>query len=161
MNEYPLPAFRFKIDFYVGTEGASNFGDSKPICSGAFAECTGLEAVMEPRSIRVGGTNYGETQRAGRVSFGTVILKRGVAKTRDLWKWFELVGNGAYAFRLDAEVSLLGFGDSEGLDTNHSWYLMNALPTKFKAADFVATAQEVALEELHFVHEGMYHFHAD
>jgi len=161
MSEYPLPAFRFKVNFYVATERASNLGDSKPICSGAFSECTGLEATMEPRAIRAGGANYGEIQRAGRVSFGTVILKRGVARTRDLWKWFELVATGAYAYRLDAEVSLLDFGDSEGLDTDHSWYLWNALPTKFKAADFVATAQEVGIEELHFVHEGMYHLYAD
>lgn len=161
MSEYPLPAFRFKVDFYVATPDASNLGESKPVCSGAFAECSGLEAVMETRAIRVGGQNYGEVQRAGRVSFATVILKRGVAKTRDLWKWFELVGTGGYAFRLDAEVSLLGFGDEDGLETNHSWYLLNALPTKFKAADFVATSTDVGIEELHFVHEGMYHFHDD
>ena len=161
MSDYPLPGFRFKVEFFVATENASNLGSSKPICSGAFAECSGLEASMETRAIRVGGNNFGEIQRAGRVSFGTVILKRGVSTTRDLWKWFELVGTGAYAYRLDAMISLLDFGDSEGWSTNHSWYMLNALPNKFKAADFVATSNEVGVEELHFVHEGMYHLYDD
>ncbi len=158
--QYPLPVFRFKVDFYVATEDAPNFMDAKPVCSGAFAECSGLEANMEARAIRVGGQNYGEVQRAGQVSFATVILKRGISTTRDLWKWFELVGTGSYAYRLDAEISVRDFGDDDGSKTNHSWYLLNAIPTKFKAADLVANSPDVGIEELHFVHEGMHHFYA-
>jgi hypothetical protein len=33
--------------------------------------------------------------------------------------------------------------------------MRNALPTKFRAATYDATAREVGVEELHFVHEGL------
>ena len=65
----PLHAFRYHISIRR---------DSAEICNGAFAECTGLEATMEPKVIKAGGANYGATQRPGTVSFATVVLKRGM-----------------------------------------------------------------------------------
>jgi phage tail-like protein len=154
--DYPLPIFRFRVRFTVATEN-SGVGGERLLCGGAFSECSGLEASMEPKAIKAGGHNYGEFQRAGRVSFATVILKRGVTRNRDLWKWFELMGNGAYAYRLNAEIILLDF-DRDGQETPvMSWRMRNALPTRFRAADFNATSTQVAIEELHFVHEGLTH----
>lgn len=154
--DYPLPVFRFKVRFTVATEKSGVSGE-RLLCGGAFSECSGLEATMEPKSIKAGGNNYGEYQRAGRVNFSTVILKRGVTQNRDLWNWFHLVGNGAYAYRLKAEVTLLDF-DHNGKETPVMvWQMLNALPTKFKAADFNSTFTQVAIEELHFVHEGLIH----
>ena len=156
--DYPLPAFRFRVDFYVSTPKGQKKGEQKLLCRGAFSECSGLEATMEPKSIKVGGINYGQIQRAGRVSFATVILRRGLASNRDLWTWFDLVANGAYAYRLDAEVSLLDFQPTEKPAVIMTWKMRNALPTKFKTADFNARGgSEVAIEELHFVHEGLTH----
>ena len=112
---------------------------------------------MEPKAIHAGGHNYGAIHRAGRVNFATVILKRGVTKNRDLWTWFHLVNNGAYAYRLNAEITMLDF-DHDGTGTPvMAWTLKNALPTKFKAADFSSTFSQAAIEELHFVHEGLFH----
>ncbi|MCJ8500109.1 phage tail protein [Desulfatitalea alkaliphila] len=154
--DYPLPVFRFEVRFTVATANAGVSGE-RLLCGGAFSECSGLEATMEPKAIKAGGNNYGEFQRAGRVSFATVILKRGVTANRDLWQWFKLVSTGAYAFRLKAEVTLFDF-DLEGQPTPvMAWEMRNALPTKFKAADFNATFSQVAIEELHFVHEGLIH----
>lgn len=156
--DYPLPVFRFRVDFYVNTPNAPNQGDQKRLCRGAFSECTGLEATMEPKSIKVGGQNYGQVQRAGRVNFATVILRRGISSNRDLWTWFELVANGGYAYRLDAEVSLLDFKSEKEPSVIMTWRMHNALPTKFKTADFNAKAgSDVGIEELHFVHEGLTH----
>ena len=150
--DYPLPLFRFRVRFTVATENSGVSGE-RLLCGGAFSECSGLEATMEPKAIKAGGQNYGEFQRAGRVNFSTVILKRGVTKNRDLWQWFQLVGNGAYAFRLRAEVTLLDFDEKAVM----TWKMINALPTKFKAADFNSTFTQAAIEELHFVHEGLVH----
>jgi len=156
--DYPLPAFRFRVDFYVSTPKGRSKGAQKLLCRGAFSECSGLEATMEPKSIKVGGQNYGQVQRAGRVNFATVILRRGLASNRDLWTWFDLVGKGAYAYRLDAEVSLLDFQPTERPAVIMSWQMRHALPTKFKTADFNAKGGgDVAIEELHFVHEGLTH----
>jgi hypothetical protein len=35
--------------------------------------------------------------------------------------------------------------------------MKKALPTKFKTADYNATFNQIAIEELHFVHEGLTH----
>lgn len=154
--DYPLPVFRFRVKFTVSTENSSLSGE-RLLCGGAFSECSGIEATMEPKAIKAGGHNYGEFQRAGRVNFSTVILKRGITKNRDLWSWFQLIGNGAYAYRLKAEVTLLDF-DKKGRETPVMvWQMLNALPTKFKAADFNSTFTQTAIEELHFVHEGLIH----
>lgn len=147
-----LHVFRFEITFkrVVGGSGAVT------VCSGAFSECTGLEATMEPKVIKAGGANYGATQRAGQVSFATVVLKRGMTSTRDLFHWFQLVGGGTYACRLAAEIAMQ---DGTG-KTVLTWGLDRCLPVKFKAADLNAKGTDIGIEELHLAHEGLRLFHA-
>lgn len=141
----PLHVFRFHVSFKGEGKG------DVPLCSGAFAECTGLEATMEPKVIKAGGANYGAVQRAGPVTFATVVLKRGMTSTRDLWKWFQLVAGGAYAVRLSADIAMQ---DASG-GTVLTWGLDRALPVKFKAADLNARGTEIGVEELHLAHEGL------
>ena len=149
----PLHAFRFHVGFtravLRGAAGAP--GGAVNICSGAFAECTGLEATMEPKVIKEGGANYGAAQRAGPVTFATVVLKRGMTSTRHLWDWFALVAGGASPWRLDARIEMR---DTAGVAVL-AWHLDNALPVKFKAADLNAKGSEIGVEELHLAHEGL------
>lgn len=148
----PLHVFRFHIRFHRDGLGSGGGRDEVPLCSGAFAECTGLEATMEPKVIKAGGKNYGAAQRAGPVSFATVVLKRGMTSTRDLWQWFQLVAGRAYAVRLSAEIEMQ---DASGAPAV-TWRLARALPVKFKAADLNARGTEVGVEELHLAHEGLF-----
>src|SRR5262245_11223257 len=102
----PLHVFRFEIEF-TETKLDGKAGSRLPLCRGAFSECTGLEATMEPKVIKEGGRNYCAAQRAGQVTFATVILKRGITEARSLWQWFELVNKtGAYAYRINATIYL-------------------------------------------------------
>lgn len=163
---YPLHVFRFHIDFVKdpfqldtvsgGTRiptGEQSKSGKVLLCSGAFSECTGLEATMEPKVIKEGGRNYGVHQRVGRVTFGTVILKRGITTTRDLWKWFRLVtSENAYAFRLAAQITVKDIADTPVM----MWTLDKVLPVKFKGADLNAKGTEVGIEELHLAHEGLH-----
>jgi phage tail-like protein len=146
----PLHVFRFQVDFETDAIGSSG-GSPVVLCSGAFSECNGLEATMEPKVIKEGGRNYGVIQRSGPVTFATVILKRGMTKTRDLHHWFELVGNGSYGYRLAATITMF---DTTGKGVL-SWKLEKALPVKFKAADLNAKNTEIGIEELHLAHEGL------
>ena len=156
MNGSPLHVFRFRIDFYADYVDVGDPEGFIPVCSGQFSECSGIEATMEPKAIREGGRNYGDHQRAGRVTFGTVILKRGVTPSQHLWKWFNLVAGGKSAIRLHARLVHLGMGqDPASRSGVLEWQMRNALPTKFRAATYDATAREVGVEELHFVHEGL------
>lgn len=147
----PLHVFRFHVTFKQDALRGEPSNSAVPLCSGAFAECTGLEATMEPKVIRAGGANYGGAQRSGPVSFGTVVLKRGMTSTRDLWQWFQMVAGGGYAMRLSAEIAMQ---DSAG-ETVVTWGLARALPVKFKAADLNARGTEIGVEELHLAHEGL------
>jgi phage tail-like protein len=169
----PVLGLRFRVDFVETPLGqkAAPQGD-KPasptsICQGTFSECSGLEAVMEPRAINEGGRNYGSAQRAGRVTFGTVVLKRGLTNNEDLWKWWKLVTDGKYAYRTTATITLLvpdtssdsraggSTHQTNALKDDRKWRLINCLPTKIRAPDFNASSTQVAIEELQLVHEGL------
>jgi len=154
LNETPVPVFRFLVEFTedpIDTSSGPGAGDV-PLCAGAFSDCTGLEATMEPKVIKEGGRNYGPVQRAGQVTFATVILKRGVTSTRDLWRWFDLInGQAKYAYRLQATITMFAVDGSGVL----SFYLEKAMPVKFRVSDLNARGTEVAIEELHLVHEGL------
>jgi phage tail-like protein len=146
----PLHVFRFHVHFLE--DPFSGSGGERPLCSGAFSDCTGLEATMEPKVIKEGGANYGPSQRVGPVTFATVVLKRGVTRTRDLWNWFDVVNrSGKYAYRLAAIINM---HDSAG-EAVLAWRLDRALPVKFKAADLNAKGSEIGIEELHLAHEGL------
>jgi phage tail-like protein len=148
----PYHVFRFEVEFdRAAVQGSAAGRGAVALCAGAFSECTGLEATMEPKVIKEGGRNYGAAQRMGQITFATVVLKRGMTKNRDLWRWFWTVGQGGYALRLNATVVMR----DEGGDEVMAWQLLRALPVKFKAADLNARGTEVGIEELHIAHEGL------
>ena len=152
---YPLPVFRFHVEFRRQPLGGRGPGGAVPICAGSFSDCTGLEATMEPKTIKAGGANYGSAQRPGPVTFATVVLKRGMTTTRDLWKWFSHVHEqGKYALRLHVTIKA---ANHNGNLNAPAWTaeLERALPVKFKAADLNARGQEIGIEELHLIHEGL------
>lgn len=148
----PYHVFRFHVEFH-GDLLPGRQGDTDPVvvAHGAFSHCSGLEATMEPKVVRVGGRNWGAVQRPGHVSFSTVVLRRGVTSTQDLWSWFELVAGGAYHVRRAARITLMDHAGKPRL----AWLLSRALPVKFKAADLDASSNEVGVEELHLAHEGL------
>ena len=87
------------------------------------------------------------------MSFGTVVLKRGITQTQDMWRWGEVfAAEGAYAHRMTVSITLQdGFGDAK-----LRWRLERAMPVKFKTADLNGRGTEVGIEELHLAHEGLF-----
>jgi len=149
----PIGLFNFHVSFSRDDVDGAGGSEDVALCKGAFAEVSGLEATMEPRAIREGGHHWGAHQRPGPVSFATVVFKRGITRSRDLWWWFELMGSGTFAARLRAQVQILDAAGSPVM----AWTLRRALPVKFKCADLNARATDVGVEELHIVHEGLEH----
>ena len=151
-TEFPLHVFNFEVEFVETRLTVDMAAQAVSVCKGAFAECTGLEATMEPKVIKAGGANYGAYQRVGQVSFATVVLKRGMTRARDLFKWFELTtASGAYTYRMDVSIRMR---DAQG-NPVVSWHLDKAMPVKFKAADLNAKGSDIGIEELHLAHEGL------
>jgi len=163
--EAPLHVFRFSLSFAdAPLPHASGQGAGPEIKDVGFSECTGLEATMEPKVIKEGGRNYGAAQRAGPVTFSTVILKRGMVRNLTLWRWFtEAANQGRFARRRDVVITLHDTTQpvtgSASAETPYraviSWQLKRALPIKLKTADLNAKATEVGVEELHLAHEGL------
>ncbi|MCB1850732.1 MAG: phage tail protein [Gammaproteobacteria bacterium] len=156
--------FRFKVSLY-------HSDSNELLCAGYFSEVTGFEITMEPKAIREGGRNWGEHQRSGPTKFAPMTLKRGVTSVNDLWAWFDITTRqNFYGYRLHGEITLLGNpstkplgGSGKGAHAGQSvtenpvlvWKLSGVLPTKFKGPDLNATANQVAIEELQLVHEGI------
>jgi len=151
-----LTLFRFRVDFHKTSLDDPTSGAAEKICSGRFSEVTGFEASMEPHTITEGGRNWGEVQRAGKTTFATLVLKRGMTDDRGLWTWFQGVAGGGFAYRLNARVVMLGADQDTDDGTGQlRWEFANCLPIKLKAADLSATSTEIGIEELHLNHEGM------
>jgi phage tail-like protein len=150
--EVPLHVFRFKVEFKEAPIGDA-VGSAANLVDGYFSEVTGLDATMEPKVIQVGGMNYGVVQRPGRVTFSTVILRRGITTRRHLWQWFELVNvTAAYKHRLQVTITLQNNAGEPQL----KWVLERAMPIRFKSPDLNAIGgTEVGIEELHLAHEGL------
>ena len=155
----PFPGFAFFVAFPPSGGGDFvPFGGLDKAITGGFSEVTGLEATMEPKVIKEGGRNYGPLQRAGPVSFATVVLKRGVVRSRPLWAlWSMFAGvdgatNGGWGptGRADVTISLIAAGEAV-----LGWRLRNAMPVKFRVGDLSARGTEVAIEEIHLAHEGL------
>ena len=148
----PLHVFRFQVDFFTDSLSDDASHEQFPVCSGAFAECTGLEATMEPKTIREGGRNYGAAQRAGGTTFSTVVLKRGISSNQNLYQIFNSVSTGYFAPRMQVTINLFDNDGSAVL----AWQLDRAMPIKYKFADFNARNTEIGIEELHLAHEGLW-----
>lgn len=138
--------YRFQVALYSG--------EGQLLCRGAFSEVTGLEGSMSPKTYKEGGRNWGEVQLAGPVSFAPVVLKRGVTEIADLWNWFDATTRQAnYGLRYTGTIEV--FDPDRPERPALVWTLTNALPTKFKGPDLSATGNQVAVEELTLVHEGL------
>jgi phage tail-like protein len=148
-----LHVFRFQVEFRADSLDGKGSNDELNVCNGAFAECTGLEATMEAKTIKEGGRNYGAAMRAGPTTFGTVVLKRGISDNQMLFSIFNKVATGTFAPRLQVTVRIL---NHDGTDVARSWQLQRAMPVKFKFADLNARGAEVGIEELHLAHEGLF-----
>lgn len=156
--------FRFRVSFsnqfvppQPGTRTPDvNFGPAR--CRGEFSEVSGLEMTTTPKTLKEGGRNWGEVQLSAPVTFPNLVLKRGVTRDTELWEWFRfLYQTGVYAYRADCRIEVKETEPgANGEDrVRMRWVARNCLPVKLKASDLSATANAVAIEELHLAHEGL------
>jgi len=118
---------------------------------GSFRECAGLSAdgnVVEYRE----GTDIPRTARKliGLQTYSNVTLKRGYTTNTELWDWHQNIVNGI-TDRRHGSVILM---DEQHKDVMR-WSIENAWVKKIDAPTFNATANEVAVESVELVHEGL------
>jgi phage tail-like protein len=141
---YPFTAFNFAVEIEVP-------GVTTQVCSGAFAECDGLEMTMDVKTVREGGNNTQQLRLTGPVNYGTLTLKRGMTPNFDLWQWFAtLYEPGQGGVRGTAKVVV--FAEDGGTERVH-FVLTGCVPVKLKAPALNAKDGMVAIEELQVAYE--------
>ena len=120
-----------------------------------FRECSGLDSSQDPIDYREGDQG-GQTARKipGMVKHSNIILKWGITDDSELWDWRKKVMDGKprEEYLQNCSIILL---DHDGVNELVRWNLINAWPSKWTGPTFNATGNEVAIETLEIVHEGL------
>lgn len=137
-NEYPVPKFHFQVEW-----GASKVG---------FTEVSGLTVERDLIEYREGSSKeYSKIKMPGLTSYSNITLKRGsIAKDNDFYQWW--VSNKLETVdRRDITISLL----NEEHEPVITWKVKNAWPLKVESTDLSADDNNVAIETMEIVHEGL------
>jgi phage tail-like protein len=131
--------------------GSFNFlVESSGILRAGFSECTGLGTETDPIEYREGNEDITVRKLPGLKKFGNVTLKRGVAIGQDFFEWRKSVMDGNIE-RKDISIILLDEQRNEQVRYN----LANAWPGKWAGPELKAGANEIAIETLEILHEGV------
>jgi len=138
----PYGAMRFNVD--VGNW-----------ISGTFRECGGLgsetELIETKESMKGGYTEY--IKVPGALKWENISLKRGITNSMEIWKWRKKVEQGDVdGARQNGSIIMY---DSQNNDVAR-WNFLNGWPQKVSGPSMNATANEIGIEELVIVHEGLF-----
>ena len=140
--KYPLPKFHFELEW-----GGTRLG---------FTEVTGLDFETEVIEDREGNLpSYNKTKQPGLTKYTDVTLKRGIILD-DLEYFNQWVKTAMFQeikeqYRRTVTIKLL----NEEHKAIIVWTLSKAWPSKIQSTDLKADGNEVAIETLTFVHEGL------
>lgn len=148
-KEYPLPAFYFAVA--IGNE------TGETTAKGSFTEVSGLTAEIQPIEYRDGFDPITVPRKIpGMRKYANVVLKRGVFYNNV--KFQEWIDEKEYN-KISRKVITISLMDSKG-KTQVQWVLSNAYPIKIESPTFKADGNEVAIETIELVHEGLKVTHA-
>ncbi|HEY0893000.1 MAG TPA: phage tail protein [Cellvibrio sp.] len=137
-NIWPLPKFHFEVKW-----------DSNVM---SFQEVSGLDIQSEEIKYRAGDSKqFSVIKMPGMKKFGNVTMKKGVFKgDNKFWDWLNQIKLNTIK-RVPITISLL----DESSAPTMVWTLANAWPTKISSTDLKAEGNEVAIESIEIVHEGL------
>jgi len=138
MSNYPLPKFHFEVDW-----GGTRIG---------FTEVSGLTVETEVIEYREGANpEYHKQKMPGMQKFGNITLKRGTFNNdNEYYAWWNSVKLNTIE-RRDIVIKLL----NEEHEPVMTWKIKNAWPNKVQSTDLKADGNEVAIETMEVVHEGL------
>ncbi len=137
-NVWPLPKFYFQVKW-----------DSNVM---SFQEVSGLDVQSEEIKYRHGDNPvHSVIKMPGLKKYGNVTMKKGIFKgDNKFWDWLNQIKLNTIK-RVPVTISLL---DETGAPTM-VWTLTNAWPTKIQGTDLKSEGNEVAIETIEIVHEGL------
>jgi phage tail-like protein len=118
---------------------------------GAFSEASGLTADGDAADYRE-GTDVQQNVRKlpGLRKFTNITLKRGYTQDKALWIWHMNIVNGQ-PDRRNVTIVLM----NEARQPVLRWHVENAWVNKIEGPSFKASGNEVGLESVELVHEGL------
>lgn len=135
---YPYKKFNYKV-LIDNNEAAG------------FSEVSAPDISSEPVEYREGNmAGMTPGKQPGIIKYSNVTLKNGVTSSQVLITWMQTVLTG----KVERKTVVITLMD-ETMAEVASWQLEKAWPTKYTAPDLNATSNEVAIESLELVTEGV------
>jgi phage tail-like protein len=139
MANYPLPVFHFTVSW-----GGDNIG---------FSEVGGLSQEHQAIEYRDGlmtGTTL-PLKRPGLLKSGNITLKKGMVQgNMDLYNWFINSGNP----NVERRTLVVTLNNDEG-EPVFKWSIAEAWPVKCEGPGLKASGNDIAIESIELVHEGI------
>lgn len=135
---WPMPKFYFQVKWDANVM--------------SFQEVSGLDIQSEEIKYRHGDSpQFSVIKMPGMKKFGNITMKKGIFKgDNKFWDWLNQIKMNTIK-RVPVTISLL---DEAGAPTM-VWTLANAWPTKITGTDLKSEGNEVAVESIEIVHEGL------
>ncbi|MGC5328280.1 phage tail protein [Brevibacillus sp. SYSU BS000544] len=133
----PFRNFRFRVEI----DGIQQAG---------FSEATGFDATIDVIDYREGSEPTHVRKLPGLSKYGNISLKWGITDSMELYNWHRDVSNGNVQ-RKNISIIIV---DEAGNDKAR-WEFVNTWPTKYDPSDLNAKGNDVAIETIEIVHEGM------
>ena len=137
MRKDPLRNFRFRLEI-GGIQEAH------------FSEVTGFDISTDAIDYREGHEDTFVRKLPGLTKFGNVTLKRGITASIELYNWYQDVVAGKIRRELVTVVVQDELaGDVARFEIREAW------PTKYDPMDLNAKGNDVSIETLELVNEGV------
>jgi phage tail-like protein len=133
----PYAAFNFIIKI----DGVTQAG---------FSECSGLSTESDVIEYRTGGDTPTLKKIPGLDKYANIVFKRGYTNSKELWQWRKKTIDGNTQ-RCSGSIVL----QDEGRKAALTWSFSEAWPRKWDGPTFNGKTNEVAIEMLEIVHEGL------
>jgi phage tail-like protein len=118
---------------------------------GSFSECSGLTADGDPVDYREGTDMHNYVRKlVGLRKFSNLTLKRGYTTNDELWRWYTNILNGI-PDRRNGSIILM----NEAREDVMRWNFENGWVNKIEGPSLKASGNEVAMESVDLVHEGI------
>jgi phage tail-like protein len=134
----PYRAFNFQLEI-----------DGVPL--GAFSEVSGLTAEGDAVDYREGTDVQQNVRKLPALrKYSNITLKRGYTQDKSLWRWYGNIVNGQ-PDRRDVTIVLL----NEARQPVLRWHAESAWINKIEGPSLKAAANEIAMESVELIHEGL------
>jgi phage tail-like protein len=139
-SNWPLPKFSFEVDF-----GA-------PLHKALFTEVSGLDVEAQIIEYRRGNSPVFSTiKMPGIVKHGNITLKKGVLKNDIAFQDWQKQLSMNTVNRAPIIIRLLDEAGKPAM----TWTLMNAWPVKITSTELKSGGNDVAVESIELMHEGL------